>query len=95
MGVATLMGTDMSAWAHGTRHYQIDDGTHLAVESCLMYEAPVVGEQAVKQLGRPTVIFACTETGESLDGDDALTPLHSFEPGTSHEDALTMAGHTV
>lgn len=94
MGVATLITTDMSMWAPGTRHYQVDDGTNLAVEASALPEPPA-GGQATKQLARPTVIFACTSSGESLDTEDALTPLHSFEPGTTYEQALTAAGYTI
>lgn len=63
-------------------------------------EAPVVGEllmvlgeteKAVKLVVRPTVIFACTPEGAAID----LTPLHSFTPGTSHEDALRGAGYEL
>lgn len=59
----------------------------------------VLGESfaAMKVVIRPTVIFLCTEDGAPLDADendhDPLTPLHIFDPGTTHEQALRNAGY--
>lgn len=109
MPTVMLMPTDMSHWADGTRHYRTSDGLDLAVEATDPTDWEVVIPQgaqpmvdellvvagtnraAVKQVVRPTVILACTSDGFATD----LTPLHTFAPGTTHEDALQMAGYTM
>ena len=54
---------------------------------------------SIKVVLRPTVIFLCAEDGTPLDADendyDPLTPLHTFDPGTSHEDAVRQAGYDI
>lgn len=97
--MTTLLSTDMSAWAPGTRHYALDDGTFVAVEAGggltplaeAMIREALQGGIVTTQLPRPTVVFACNEDGAATD----LTPLHTFPAGTSHEEALTLIGHTV
>jgi hypothetical protein len=80
----------------------LPEGSMLAVE-----DAPLAGQiivavggdtrQAIKYVARPTVIFLCDEQGIPVDSDendhDPLTPLHRFEPGTTHSEALTAAGY--
>lgn len=109
MHTATLQDTDMSTWADGTRHYLTDDGRHFAVEATILADGASVipvgaqpminelltlvgdGRAALKQIMRPTVIFECTDDGLAID----LTPLWTFAAGTTHEDALAMAGYAV
>lgn len=96
----TLMTTDMGGWAEGTLHFQVG-GHDYAIEATAtagmnMIPAnaePLIGEllnvigdgQApLYAVVRPTVVFECTPEGNPI----SLTPLHTFPPGTSHEDAL-------
>lgn len=95
------MTTDMSHWADGTKHYRVG-GQDYAVEATTpganvvpVGVAPMItellqiigeGDAPLLAVVRPTVVFACTPEGYAVD----LTPLHTFPPGTSHEDALAQ-----
>lgn len=52
---------------------------------------------ALKVVLRPTVVFLCDADGNAIDSDltddDPLTPLHTFPPGTSHEEVLRELGY--
>lgn len=104
MATAVLMCTDLSWAADGTRHYALNDGTHLLVEASTSSvpsgAEPMVQElltvlgtdlMSTKQVVRPTIIFTANEEGLPL----SMTPLHTFPPGTSHEDALIQAGYEI
>lgn len=100
--MTTLMDTDMSHWADGTRHYRRGSQDY-AVEATLpganavpVGVAPMIeelleiigeGKAPLQVVVRPTVIFACTREGFPTD-EHGLTPLAKFPPGTSHDDAL-------
>lgn len=97
------MDTDMSAWAAGTRHYSGSTNNY-AVEASDV----TIPENATRQIGgalallnvdpnqttmlaRPTVVFECTPEGLAID----LTPVATFPPGTTHEEALAEMGYQV
>jgi len=107
VATATQVDRDMSFWAPETRLYSISDGSYLAVtvdpgvptpeveevldEALAALDAPSIASGKNLIQISPTVILPCTDEGFAID----LTPLHTFEPGTSHEDALTAAGYEV
>lgn len=87
-----------------TRLYRIGDEEFVAVESAdpndLGFAEGAIREALTAMSGdlmstvkvlRPTVIVSCNEEGIPL----SLTPLHTFPPGTSHEDALIQAGYEI
>lgn len=61
----------------------------------------VLGESyaALKVVVRPTIVFLSNADGVPVDADendyDPMTPLHRFDPGTSHTDALKELGYKV
>lgn len=108
MATATQLDTDMSFWAPETHHYQIDgSSSYLAVtvdpgmpsEAVVEVIDATLGELNAPSIASgknliqiaPTVILPCTVEGLAID----LTPLHTFDPGTSHADALAAAGYEV
>lgn len=107
MSNATLLDTDMSTWAPGTRHYRCDDGRHFAVTVDPGFLPDVHAEQVNRLLDtigvapsgsgvhnvvrQPTVVLACDQDGAASD----LTPIQRCAPGTSHADALASMGYRV
>jgi hypothetical protein len=107
----TELETDMVGWPPVTKHYAVDGGGYLAVEvddveagsQLLSHLAePIVAaltaeetpEQIVNPMTwkqRPTHIFAVDEKG----GAASLDVLHEFPAGTTHEQALQLAGYDV
>lgn len=100
----TLVDSDMSTWAPGTQHYVTDNAVHLAVtvdaglndltaagidELLAANGQPTLASGIHKVVVAPTVIVECNDEGIAV----SLTPLHTFPPGTSHEDALELAGY--
>lgn len=96
---ATELPTDMSTWASGTKHYQLANGDCVAVmvdteeltplgEAYLGHFASVAGValKNVTRIPRPTHVIACTPEGYAI----SLTPVKTFPPGTTHEQALTQ-----
>lgn len=96
-----LIDADMPTWAPDTRHYVTTDGRHVAVhvdaglndltaalldESLAASVLPTLPSGVHKIVVEPTTIFACAEDGTAID----LTPLATFPPGTSHEDAVSQ-----
>lgn len=73
---------DLRGWAPGTRFYSTDDGQHFVVEADLEDYGPF------RVVRRPTVILYCTDTAGVTD----LIPDFTFDPGTTHEDAVRLAG---
>lgn len=103
--IVTLVDSEMSSWTPDTRHYLAADGTHLAVsvqanltEQTIQYieealaaaELPKLEGGAYAIVASPTTVIECNDEGIAL----SMTPLHTFPPGTSHEDALAQAGYT-
>lgn len=102
--MVALVDSVMATWAPDTRHYVTDDGQHLAVhvadgldavttelinESLEVSGIPTLESGIHTLVVEPTTIIECTEEGIAVN----LTPLHTFPPGTSHEDALAQAGY--
>ena len=104
----TLLETDMSGWAEVTNHYQVGPDEYIAVEASPTDNAELVpttmapmvdevlmtmgnGRAATKNILRPTMIFQCDVEGTATD----LTPLFTFPPGTTHNDALVMGGYEL
>lgn len=89
---AVELPTDMSAWACGTRHFQLTNGSFVAIEvdqgQNETLVAPLVDEvtrgAAYRYVQRPTVVIETDENGYAT----SLERLHEFPPGTSCEDAL-------
>lgn len=73
---------DLGAWVPGTKFYSTDDGRYFVVDADLLDYAPF------KVVRRPTVILYCSETAGVTD----LVPDFTFDPGTTHEDAVQLAG---
>ncbi|ORA24887.1 hypothetical protein BST13_33460 [Mycobacterium aquaticum] len=101
------MDTDMAIWGLGVVHYRTSDGLDLAVsvdagmtehakahldETLSELGQPVITSGVHRILMEPTVIMACTPTGEPA---GSLDRLHECAPGTSHEDALAQIGYAV
>lgn len=101
--LVTQVDKPMRRWPLNTRLYVAESGQHYAVhadagltagqENALNAALNDLGQPAVKSgmhtiIMCDTTIVACDENGIAPD----LTPLHSFAPGTSHEDALAAAG---
>lgn len=90
----------MSHWGPGVRHYQLTDGyIAVSVDAGVTPETQTLIDETLTALGvptldsgihkvvvEPTVILACDAQGVAND----LTPLHTFPPGTSHEDAIAQ-----
>lgn len=99
MATATwLPDTYMGNWSPGTRHYAISDGTYVAVEvdSGITPEMAaavqqVAGAALLNYAPRPTVIISVNSEGNAT----SLERLHTFPPGTTHEDALIQAGYEI
>lgn len=82
----------------GWRIYAISDGTYVAVEAnggiteqMAAAVEQVAGAALLNYIPRPTVIIAVDENGNAT----SLERLHRFDPGTTHEDALTLAGYEI
>ncbi|MFV8173421.1 hypothetical protein [Mycolicibacterium peregrinum] len=73
---------DLSGWAPGTRMFSTDDDQHFVVD------ADLEDYGHLRVVRRRTVILYCTETAGVTD----LIPDFEFDPGTSHEDAVRLAG---
>lgn len=86
MSTATQVAdVDLGCWPPGARFYQTDDGRHFVVEADL---ADYSALTTIKVIRRPTVILYCTPDASVTD----LVPDFTFEPGTTHEDAVRAAG---
>lgn len=80
-----VVGADLSNWAPGTRFFSASDGRHFVIDADLD-EHPEDGN--VRLVRRPTVVLYTTETAWPTD----LTPDFVFDPGTTHEEAVALAG---
>jgi hypothetical protein len=102
--MAELLSAEMAALPPGARHYRVGADDYVAVmvdtealtamaEGMLDELHRIIGAdiQSTMRVVRPTEILAVTADGLPID----MTPLHTFPPGTSHEDALTRAGYTI
>lgn len=76
---------DLSGWVLGTKFYSTDDDRHFVVD------ADIEDYGQLRVVRRPTVILYCTETAGVTD----LIPDFTFEPGTTHADAVRLAGFTL
>jgi hypothetical protein len=96
--MATLIDPAMPTWAPDTRHY-VTSGRHLAVHVAAEFNdatAALIGESleangmpslqsGVHQIVvEPTTVFECNADGSPI----SLTPLRTFPPGTTHEQAI-------
>ena len=95
-----LLDTDMSHWGPGVRHYQTGDGyAAVSVDAGVTLETKALIDETLTTLGvptlesgihrvvvEPTVVISCNADGVATD----LTPLRTFPPGTSHEDAIAQ-----
>lgn len=64
----------------------VNQQTQAMVDELLTYIN--VDRSDVTHVMRPTVVLRCDADGLPVDGD--MTPLRTFPPGTSHEDALAQ-----
>lgn len=91
----------MSHWGNSVRHYELADGTHIAVsvdsgvndrtegyidDTLAALGVPTLDSGIHKLVVEPTVIIACNADGLA----EHLTPLRTFPPGTTHDDALAQ-----
>lgn len=76
-----------SGWGPGTRFFSGSDSTYFVVQADLE-DYSGLSDKIVR---RPTVILYTDENAVALD----LVVDFQFEPGTSHEDAVTGAGYTL
>lgn len=95
------LDTVLEAFPPNTKHYRLASGDHIAVNADSIPPSAVqsvvsdvltyVGAdlQKTTMMLLPTVVWACTADG--LPTEAGMTPLHTFPPGTSHEDAVTQA----
>ena len=109
MKSATLVDSVMDTWAPDTRHYVTDDGQHFAIhvydgidaqtsqyidETLAEMGMPVLADGSNTIVVSPTTVNVCTKDGLPI-GDSIPEPLHTFDPGTSHVDALALMGYTI
>lgn len=96
---------DVGGWAPGTRHYNTSDGNTVAVcvdagpnerTTAALDETlsalvghPIIGRHKIIQ--RPTTVIDCYPDGTV----EHLTPMHTFPAGTTHDQALELAGYTL
>lgn len=98
---ATLVDSEMPTWAPDTRHYVTSDGRHLAIHvhdgldekmtalvdaALAALEVPTLASGVYAVAVSPTTVLECTEDGLPT----TLTPLYTFPPGTTHEQALAQ-----
>lgn len=76
---------DLGSWAPGVKFYSTDDARHFIVD------ADLVDYGQLRVVRRPTVVLYCTETAAVTD----LIPDFELDPGTTHEDAVRLAGFTL
>lgn len=87
MIVTEVTDADLSHWIAGTRLFETADSTYFVVSADLNdYPA----DSSVTFIRRPTVVLYCDPGGAVTD----LIPDHSFDPGTSAEDAIAALGFT-
>lgn len=83
--VIRTVDISFDGWPPGTKFYSTDDDKHFVVIADLV-EYPSGG--AFDIIRQPTKILYTDETGHPGD----LVPDFTFDPGTTHEDAIINAG---
>lgn len=89
MNAREITNVDLCHWIPVTKLYQAEDGTHFVVEADLADYDSIPSIHTI--IRRPTVIQHCNELAVATD----LTPDHAFDPGTTHEQALALAGYQI
>lgn len=103
---ATQVNSSMSHWMPDTRCYTTSDGRYLAVyvHADLNDKTRAHVEGALAEHGIPTfragihtiVVSPTTIVECNADGiAEELTAAHTFPPGTTHEEALRLAGYVL
>lgn len=97
---------DVPGWAPGTQHYSTSDGNVLAVrvDTPPNHETAGLINETLSAIGglpigigrhkiapQPTTVIDCNPDGTV----EHLTPLHTFPPGTTYEDALKQSGYPI
>lgn len=97
-----LLTAGVGRYAPTTNHYLLDDGRYVLItvpddENMPLPPtiAPVISAVRVKEIETgPTVVYLSDETGNVLDADgepaNGMTPLATYPPGTSHDEALEL-----
>jgi hypothetical protein len=108
MITATLINDNPAAWAPGTQHWRTSDNRNFVIE-CSPTPVPegsateMVGETLIalgesfgstKVILSETTIVECDENGNPI-GDTVPEALWTFSPGTSHTEALILAGYEI
>jgi len=105
---ATLIAADPPGWAPVTNHYRTNDspqkdlavtvfgGLTPTIETAINQALTgngaaglVIGQDEI--VPQPTTVIGCNPDGST----DNLTPVATFPPGTSHEDALAEMGYVI
>ena len=84
VAVSEVTTVDLSHWAPGVKFYRAADGCYFVVSADL--GAVKVGRRT--RVRRPTVVLYTDENAVPLDAEVDFV----FDPGTSHEDAVGLAG---
>lgn len=104
-GSAVLYAESLPQFAPRTNQYNCGDhyllvtvpAADIPVPAGLL---PTIGSMKVGEIVcGPTAVFLCDENAQVLDADgdptNGLTPIATFPPGTTHEDALAALGYVV
>lgn len=87
MATATeVVDVPISHWAPGTRFYSTDDGRYFVV---CVDESEATGSRRI--IRQPTVILYTDANAVAQDLEVDFT----FDPGTTHESAVTAAGFSL
>lgn len=94
-----LLAESLPQFAPTTNLYRLDDGRHVLVTAPDEVQpvpaalAPIlVGVKVDHTEPGPTTVILCDENATPIDADgdptNGLTPLATYPPGTTHDDAL-------
>lgn len=85
--VTEITDADLNNWIPGSRFFATSDGQYFIVDSDLT-EYPEGKNTFIR---RPTLIFYCNPDATVTD----MTPDHTFDPGTTAEEAIEELGYTL
>lgn len=87
MTVTEILNTDLNHWIPGTRLFVTAEGQHFVVLS----DTTEYPTGPTKWRRRKTSVLFCTPEATVTD----MTPDHTFDPGTTAEQAITELGYTL
>ncbi|MGB3602702.1 MAG: hypothetical protein WBA38_04015 [Gordonia sp. (in: high G+C Gram-positive bacteria)] len=101
----TLIAAALPHMASTTNHYRLNNGTHVLITVPADVQpvpaglAPILGSIRINRTEPgPTLVFLADPEGQPIDADgdptNGLTPIRTFPPGTTHEQALAQTEET-